>query len=46
MKKYNFKPGDKVTYIGTGFLGFRKNDREVEFVKYEGMFDAYIKYDG
>ena len=42
--KRKFKQGDKVKYIGRGFLGFDRNIPYAVFQRYEGQQDAYIVY--
>lgn len=42
----DFKKGEVLRYTGKGFIGFRKSDREVEFVRYVGVLSAFVKYDG
>jgi class 3 adenylate cyclase len=40
--------GTVLKYTGKGFIGFSKNNREVEFVckAPEGVYDIWVKYDG
>lgn len=45
-ERVEMKKGDKVRYVDKGFLGFVEEDRDAEFVKYEGKHDAYILYKG
>ena len=46
MKNQEFKAGDKVKYIGRGFLRFSKDQPFGVFESYEGNFDAFIIYNG
>ena len=46
MKQTDFTKGETLTYTGRGFIGFSKNNREVGFIQYEGVSDAWVHYDG
>lgn len=46
MTKQTFKPGQKIEYIGKGFLGFIKTEPHATFLNYTGLTDAYIMYKG
>ena len=43
-KEEKFIKGQNLLYTGTGFLGFDPFKREVEFVSYENMLDASVKF--
>lgn len=45
-KEKEFKQGELVKYIGTGFLSFDKSDPIAQFDCNDGPFDVYINYKG
>ena len=41
-----FQNGDKLVYVGKGFLGFDPADTEMIFISKDGFADAYVIYKG
>lgn len=46
MSVHDFKAGEKLIYKGTGFIGFSKDDTEMEFISYYAVTDAWVYYKG
>jgi hypothetical protein len=48
LKIEDLQPGAYLRYIGSGFIGFDKSIREMEFVKRDNrtMFDIWVRYCG
>lgn len=44
-KKSFFTEGQKVKYVGRGFIGFDPQKPEMEFIEYHGLTDVLVKYD-
>lgn len=44
MKK--FSKGQKVKYIGKGFISFDPLHAEMEVIEHEGKFDLWVEYKG
>ena len=38
--------GDKLKYIGKGFIGFHPQFLEMEFIEKDGNFDYWVMYKG
>ncbi|NRA92182.1 MAG: hypothetical protein HRU26_05760 [Psychroserpens sp.] len=40
------KKGQKLQYIGKGFIGFHPHFTEMEFISNEGLNDCWVNYKG
>jgi len=48
MKNKEFKTGEKLEYIGKGFLGYDLNNSQMEFLEYDNLSicDCWVIYCG
>jgi hypothetical protein len=48
MPKIEFKEGDKLTYLGRGFIGFVPDERDMEYLSKDERYprDHWVMYKG